>query len=86
MPTGVIVVLIVTVGALALVQWRVVRRWGARPARAAGTAAVAIAVLLTLAAPVGLLAGNGRIDPDRVRWISAAGLTWLATVFYLLLT
>ncbi|MBS4104956.1 metallophosphoesterase, partial [Tsukamurella paurometabola] len=26
------------------------------------------------------------IDPDRVRWISAAGLTWLATVFYLLLT
>ena len=35
---------------------------------------------------MGLLAGNGRIDPDRVRWISAAGLTWLATVFYLLLT
>ncbi|SEB93789.1 Uncharacterized metallophosphoesterase Cj0846 (plasmid) [Tsukamurella tyrosinosolvens] len=86
MPTGVIGVLIVTLGSLALVQWRVVRGWSSRAARIAGTVAVVVAALLTLAAPVGLLAGNGRIDPDRVRWISAAGLTWLATVFYLLLT
>lgn len=86
MPAGVIGVLIVTLGSLALVQWRVVRGWGSPAARVAGTLAVVVAALLTLAAPVGLLAGNGRIEPDRVRWISAAGLTWLATVFYLLLT
>ncbi|NMD54999.1 MULTISPECIES: metallophosphoesterase [Tsukamurella] len=86
MPTGVIVVLIVTLASLALLQRRVVRHWRARPARIAGTLAVVVAALLTLATPVGLLAGNGRIDPDRVRWISAVGLTWLATVFYLLLT
>ncbi|WP_243635319.1 metallophosphoesterase [Tsukamurella pulmonis] len=85
-PTGVIVVLIVTLASLALVHRRVVRRASARPARIAGTVAVVLAGLLTLATPVGLLAGNGRIDPDRWRWISAAGLTWLATVFYLLLT
>ncbi|MGV7904265.1 hypothetical protein PJN93_31110, partial [Mycobacterium kansasii] len=60
MPTGVIGVLIVTLGSLALVQWRVVRRWSSRAARIAGTVAVVVAALLTLAAPVGLLAGNGR--------------------------
>ncbi|GAA1071928.1 metallophosphoesterase [Tsukamurella spumae] len=86
MPTGVIAVLIVTLAALALVQWRVVRRWSARPARIAGTVAAVAAALLTGAAAVGLLAGAGGIAPDGVRWISAAGLTWLATVFYLLLT
>ncbi len=86
MPSGIIVVLIVVLGSLALVQWRVVRRWSSRPARIAGTLAVAAAALLTPAALVGLLAGSGAIAPDGVRWISAAGLTWLATVFYLLLT
>lgn len=86
MPSGVIVVLIVVLASLALVQWRVVRRWRSRPARIAGTAGVCVAALLTPAAFVGLLAGSGRIAPDGVRWISTIGLTWLATVFYLLLT
>lgn len=85
MPSGVIAVLIVTLGVLALMLRRV-RRWTSRPARIAGTVAASVAALLTLSAAVGLLAGNGRIDPAGVRWISAAGLTWLATVFYLVLT
>ncbi|TWS26609.1 metallophosphoesterase [Tsukamurella sputi] len=85
-PSGIIVVLVLVLTALAVVQWRVVRRWPSRPARIAGTAGVGLAAVLTPAAFVGLLAGAGYIDPDRVRWISAVGLTWLATVFYLLLT
>lgn len=86
MPIGISVLLVVTLGSLALVQRRVVRRWATRPARGAGNVAVAVAVALTACSAVGLLAGAGVIAPDRVRWISAAGLTWLATVFYLLLT
>ncbi|WP_248490812.1 metallophosphoesterase [Tsukamurella sp. PLM1] len=86
MPSGIAVLLIVILGALVLVQRRVVAHWTTRPARLVGNLLLVAAGLLTGAAAVGLLAGAGAIDPAGVRWISAAGLTWLATVFYLLLT
>ncbi|WP_237741612.1 metallophosphoesterase [Tsukamurella sp. 1534] len=86
MPSGITVVLIVLLAALAVVQRRVVARWETRAARRAGTVAVLVAAVLTLCSAVGLLAGGGALAPDGVRWISAAGLTWLAVVFYLLLT
>lgn len=86
MPSGITALLIVTLCALVVVQRRVVARWASRRARVVGSVLLVVAGLLTAAAAVGLLAGSGAIAPDGVRWISAAGLTWLATVFYLLLT
>lgn len=86
MPSGITVVLVVLLCVLALVQRRVVARWERRPSRLVGTVLLIVAALLTAASAVGLLAGSGTLEPDRVRWISAVGLTWLATVFYLLLT
>lgn len=86
MPSGITVVLVVLLCVLALVQRRVVARWERRPSRIVGTVLLIVAALLTAASAVGLLAGSGTLEPDRVRWISAVGLTWLATVFYLLLT
>ncbi|GAA1002044.1 metallophosphoesterase [Nocardiopsis tropica] len=86
MPSGITVLLVVILAALFVTRRRIVARWNSPRARTVGTAGLIVAALLTVATAVGLLAGAGVLPPGPVRWISAVGLTWLATIFYLLIT
>lgn len=85
MPSGITVLLVVVLAALFLTYRRIVARWASPRARTVATVGLSAAGLLTVATAVGLLAGAGVLPPGPVRWISAAGLTWLAVVFYLLI-